>query len=241
MHIRIQQRQQQRRYSSQEGGILLIVLLLVILFTGLGLLAMKHTRAELSSTKAYLENLQAEALSGTAIAMAATDIRLYNDVRCAGTNIALRHIINTNMTDNVAPPWNYRFSANFQGADPPSMTCSVPAGSVPDPTDTGVYRGLAPLAQTGLIGAEARAVLTIQMDEPRDIVCPEGSSVRECGEENTYCCYRITLHSQTFFGADSATYAPVTQKSILSRGQATASASLTVTEFPRPTFGLAFR
>ena len=67
---------EKRNYDNllgQEGAILFVVMLLIIMFTGLGLLAMRHTRQELRSTGAYFDNMQAASLAESALAMAATD------------------------------------------------------------------------------------------------------------------------------------------------------------------------
>ena len=68
------------RAEGQEGAILFIVMLLIIMFTGLGLLAMRHTRQELRSTGAYFDNMQAASLAESALAMAATDNKLSSDI-----------------------------------------------------------------------------------------------------------------------------------------------------------------
>jgi Tfp pilus assembly protein PilX len=64
------------RKRGKEGGlVLLMVLLLVIMFTGLGLMAMRHTQGEIRSSGAYMDSLQASALAEGALAMAVTDIK----------------------------------------------------------------------------------------------------------------------------------------------------------------------
>ena len=49
-----------RRRQGQEGAVLLVVMLLIIMFIGLGVLAMNHTRSEMRATMSYLDATQAE-------------------------------------------------------------------------------------------------------------------------------------------------------------------------------------
>ncbi len=53
---------------------LLMVLLLVLMFTGLGLLAMRHSQGELRSAASYADSFQATEAAEAAILMAATDM-----------------------------------------------------------------------------------------------------------------------------------------------------------------------
>jgi len=59
--------------------VILVVLMLVLMFTGLGIMSMRHTRLELRSTGAYLDATQAAAMAEGALAIVATDIRLASD------------------------------------------------------------------------------------------------------------------------------------------------------------------
>ena len=61
--------------KSEAGVIMLLVVLLVVMFTGLGLLAMRHTRGELRSGGAFRDSVQAESAAEAGILMVATDIR----------------------------------------------------------------------------------------------------------------------------------------------------------------------
>lgn len=54
---------------------MLMVVLLVIMFTGLGMLAIRHTRGELRSAGAFMDSAQAAAAAETAVLMVATDMR----------------------------------------------------------------------------------------------------------------------------------------------------------------------
>jgi Tfp pilus assembly protein PilX len=65
--------------ATEAGYVLIIVLLLIIMFTGLGVLAMRHTRQELRSAGAYLDATQAADLVRGALALVATDLRTSSD------------------------------------------------------------------------------------------------------------------------------------------------------------------
>jgi len=65
--------------GGQDGTVLLVVLLLIIMFTGLGLLTMRHTRQELRSSGAYKDNTHAVNLAEAALAMMATDLKKSSD------------------------------------------------------------------------------------------------------------------------------------------------------------------
>ncbi len=181
--------------NRQEGGILLIVLFFIIMFTGLGLLAMRHTRAELRSAGHYLDNSQCGELARAGTAMAATDLRLYFDERCDDDRSHLNDLSNLIYTP---PPYKLRFSPAFQGDIWPANDCPVSAGSVPDPEDVGAFQADAGLALSPIISAEPRAKLTMEHSTPLRAVPPPGFSVN-C-EDWTYCWYDFRFVSRAEYG-----------------------------------------
>lgn len=64
------------RRSAQQGTVLLVVIMLVVMFTGLGLLAMRHTHGEMRSAGAYADAQQAAALAESGLSILTTDIKL---------------------------------------------------------------------------------------------------------------------------------------------------------------------
>lgn len=110
---------------------LLLILLLVIMFTGLGLIAMRHTQAELYAAGAYLDNVQARSLAETAIAMLVTDLKDNHARRCDDNKSYISLFYeNTGGQEAVIDP---RFSPVFQTNDPEGSECKNEAGVIPDP------------------------------------------------------------------------------------------------------------
>jgi Na+-transporting methylmalonyl-CoA/oxaloacetate decarboxylase gamma subunit len=70
---------QQRGRTSQRGFVLIMVLLLIIMISGIGLLAIRHSRQEARSTGAYVDSTRAVALVESAMAVAITDLRTSPD------------------------------------------------------------------------------------------------------------------------------------------------------------------
>ncbi len=148
----------------QEGTIMLIVMLLVLMFTGLGLMAMRHTQGELRSAGAFLDASQGAFLAEMPIIMAATDMRLNNSVLCGDdvnyTAQLRKQIVGGN------PNMLLRFSPDFQidnSGDPPAADtdCPADAGQVPGLQDEPIaatpvlqnMRATASLSQGRLIQA----------------------------------------------------------------------------------------
>ncbi len=191
--------------AHQEGGILLIVLLLVIMFTGFGLIAMRHTRAELRAAGYYLDNNQCAQVARTAAAMAATNLRLYMDETC-NDNESHHHYMSTNIHNTG--PFQMRFSPAFQW----SNDCPVSAGNVPGPSGAvGSFQADGGLALTNVINTEPRARVTMEHEKPLRAPPPPGFTDR-C-EDGTYCFYDFTIVSRAQYG----TLRSSTQKSQFTR------------------------
>lgn len=67
------------RRGGEAGYVLIIVLLLIVMFTGFGILALRHTRQELRASGAYIDATQAAELVRGALSLVATDLRSSSD------------------------------------------------------------------------------------------------------------------------------------------------------------------
>lgn len=193
------------RPRQQSGLVLLTVLLLVIMFTGLGLLAMRHTTGELRSTGAYLDSTQAAAVAEAAISMVATDVRLNWDhppgVAGGGcdTYLNYRAQLNQNLgnsgsdagvgTDNENIRLN--FSPTFD------VNCASAAGKLPD---SRMSNG-APLAQTAALG-NAFADVTVFHRQPILAPATARAGYTHSSDDNlTFDWYFFEVTSKAEYGA----------------------------------------
>ncbi len=185
---------------------LLMVLLLVILFSGLGLMAMQHTCTELRTAGAYLDNNQAAAVAEAAIAMVATDMRLYWDYRCNGTTAYYSQFADATL--NQLPPYTLQFSPAFDNSTGDN-SCPTSAGQVPDGE-------LAGTTDFGSHTTGSRASVTLTHGAPTCAPCPSGFSGGD-----TYAWYWFTATSQ-------ATYGPAQTAAQVIRGTATVDARMMI-------------
>ena len=213
-----------KRCEQQEGIVMLLILLLVLMFTGLGLMAMRHTRGELRTTGAYLDNLQAAALAEAAIIMTAADMRLYWDYGCKNLSDP------DNPNNDIDYEYQYRnfysgspdrqmsFSPAFQGGDPDN--CTAGTGQLPDPR----LNGQLPLAITESLSFP-RASVTVTHKPYECAYVMEGDS----GEtDRTFDYYWITVEAEADYGEPSN--AP-----LVSLGHAKARARMYLARLPRVT------
>jgi hypothetical protein len=180
-----------RRRKGEEGVVLLMVVLLVAMFSGLGLLAMRHTQGELRSANAYLDSTQASAAAEAAVMMVATDMRA-NWRYPNSTNTCLNYYARfqqaiqvDGLTDNIT----IGFSDVFNTATNCDHRGSVPLASL---------SGDAPLALTGGPLANGYADVTLFQAAPTIAPPPPGFSSDD--ESRTYDWYYFTVTSRAVYG-----------------------------------------
>ncbi len=184
-----------RAHRRQQGAVLLIVLLLVVLFSGLGVMAMRHTQAELRSAGAYLDGTQAALVAEAGIAMTGTDIKLnWNETRDwpGGTEdwppYKRQFELSAGTTDNEL---QLTFSPMFGGV-------VNTAGTLPDDE----FRGTRALAATSLL-ATARATTQLVHEQP--IIAPTEAGFSNSQDDNiTYSWYYFTARNVATYGSPLA-------------------------------------
>jgi hypothetical protein len=189
----------QRRRERQEGAILLVVLLLVIMFTGLGLLAMRHTQFELRSASAYLDSTQAASLAESAIAMIATDMRRNWDLP-PGNNYK---------TQFAAATQQSGIQLHFSPALDPSLAYA--AGVIPDDG----LRGTTPLAETPTL---ASAFSDISLVQQAPVLAPPENGFSVTNDNRNYDWYYFEVRSDASYGAPQGNAA----SDLYARGRASA-------------------
>lgn len=206
--IREHTRRARRDAGGQEGAVLLIVLLLILMFTGLGLLAMRHTRQELRSAGAYKDNSQATALAEGALAMMATDLKRSADYYQAQFSLA---DYQAPSSDGGVDGTEYNIPLNpvlfpdvpgsYCAANPTLEGCvhqlswsSEIADDTQDDDD-----GVDPWAASSEILHlyNDRAVTTVTQFQPRIGPCPPGYS---CDDEQNYGWYIFTVEAESIYG-----------------------------------------
>lgn len=196
------------RMPGQDGAILFIVMLLIIMFTGLGLLAMRHTRQELRSTGAYFDNMQAASLAESALAMAATDIKLSSDFYRAAFSSAEYDVITADagLTEDFmevehAIPLNPESGRRVVNTHPiifdtvPGGYCAVNDGTVPACVHQLSYPISGNTDFDNMMGVWART--TIRQTTPKVGPCPPGYS---CSDEQNYGWYIFTVDATSIYG-----------------------------------------
>ncbi len=189
--------------SGQEGAILFVVMLLIIMFTGLGLLAMRHTRQELRSTGAYFDNMQAASLAESALAMAATDIKLSSDFYRAAFSSADYNLIPaaTGLDVEYGIPINEEAGKRDDGIHPilfPTVLggyCADHVGTVLACVHQLSYPISGDTDFDNMMGVWART--TIKQTSPKVGPCPPGYS---CSDEQNYGWYIFTVDATSIYG-----------------------------------------
>jgi hypothetical protein len=216
----------------QEGAILFVVMLLIIMFTGLGLLAMRHTRQELRSTGAYFDNMQAASLAESALAMAATDIKLSSDFYRAAFSSADFAIIaaDAGLDNDYEIPLNPEPGKREIGTHP-VLFDTVLGGYCDDHTGTVsacVHQLSYPVSGStdfdNMMGTWART--TIGQTPPKIGPCPPGYS---CSDEQNYGWYIFTVDATSIYGqGGNGLSAPVPNANNYAQGRAQARGIMTV-------------
>ena len=189
--------------QGQEGAILFVVMLLIIMFTGLGLLAMRHTRQELRSTGAYFDNMQAASLAESALAMAATDIKLSSDFYRAAFSSAEYSLLTADagLEPDYEIPLNPEPGKREDGTHPILFDevlggyCAANVGTVPACVHQLSYPISGDTNFDDMMGVWART--TIKQTTPKVGPCPPGYS---CSDEQNYGWYICTVDAASIYG-----------------------------------------
>lgn len=207
-----------RTEKGQRGIVMLVIMLLILMFTGLGLLAMRHTQGELRAAGAYQDAAQASDAAEAAIALAATDMRLNFD-RINSTGCANYANQFTQATTEVDIPIS--FSEVFD--DGSCNTSRVPVA--------GLNGGA--IARTAQL-ANMRALVVATQDRPSIAPKPPGYSTSS-DDPRTYEWYYFSVKTDAQVGqGDILT---VDTDDLASRmyaaGHATARARMVIGPLPR--------
>jgi len=199
----------------ERGTVLLVVILLVLMFTGLGLLAMRHTRQELRSTGAYLDSAQAGKLAEGSIALVATDLRLSSDY--------YQFMFTSSNFEQIEAG-----DAGVQGEQydiPLSDLLAEPdAGSTEDGQITYLSGTLATNDdEAALYGVVGNSRVT--QGGPVMAPCPPGYS---CFDEQNYGWYYFTINSTATYGPDPGNITAVPDAPLYEFGRARARGRVTV-------------
>jgi hypothetical protein len=219
--------------GGQEGTVLLVVLLLIIMFTGLGLLTMRHTRQELRSSGAYKDNTHAVNLAEAALAMMATDLKKSSDYYLAQFSMSdfedisadggvLGTVYNIPLNETLFPAVENGYCArnNTTGQEVPGCIHQLSW----DADDNGTA-GVDPWDEantdtliTGLF--RDKAVTTVTQYPPVVGPCPPGYS---CDDEQNYGWYIFNVLATAEYGG---TYGEAS--SVYERGRAMGRSRMTV-------------
>jgi hypothetical protein len=175
-----------RNRAQQRGMVILVVMLLIILFTGLGILAMRHTRLELRATGAYRDATQAAALADGALAIVATDLRISSDYY---QFMFLNSEYDGMSVDGGVEEYEIPLSEDLQLA-------SGDAGPATDGIIPQLSGTLASNPELGaLYGAEA--ITRVKHTAPALGPCPPGYS---CNDEQNYAWYYFLVNATADYG-----------------------------------------
>lgn len=179
-----------RKAEKQDGVVLLMVLLLVVLFSGLGLLAMRHTQGDLRSSGAYLNSTQAAAAAESAIMMVATDMRRNwqypNESSCLNYYNRFQQAMYNSENEKI----KIGFSDVFNTSD---AACEH-RGRVP----LNALRGAAPLALTG--GPLSHGYADVQLYQTAPEIAPPPPGFSSDDEASTYDWYYFTVTAEAAYG-----------------------------------------
>ncbi len=194
-----------------------MVLLLVILFTGLGLMAMRHTTADLRASGAHLDKTQAGMIGEAGLTMLATDMRLYWDKACAGDlnypGQFRRELMNLDPEDFSAT-MKLKFSPFMDGGND---DCPTPAGEVPNINPAVNFQDTPTLQST------ATASLQLAQRMPVCAPCDPGDSGGA-----TFSWYYFTAESVATYGAIEPPELQNSEESQIVRGRATARSRMRI-------------
>jgi hypothetical protein len=172
--------------------VLLMVMLLVILFTGLGLLAMRHTQGELRSAASYMDSTQATEAAEAAVMMAATDMKLNWEDNHTGDDYKF-HLCDAPLAGGPTTGISsVTFSDRYTGGD-------VDAGAMPDDELAGrVYLGVNGVIKTNF------ASVTLTYDAAENAPAPPGFS--NDLDDQTFGWFYVNTTSTATYGPDPSEY-----------------------------------
>ena len=185
-----------RRRRGEEGVVLLMVILLVVMFSGLGLLAMRRVQGELRASGAYMDSTQASEAAETAVMMVATDMRrnwrAANDPsKCENYYAQFHNALLSGNFDNIKTGFSDVFN---HGDDRPAESLGkLPVASL---------NGTAPTALTEGPLSHAYADVSLSQTAPQPAPPPPGFSADD--QSRTYDWYYFTVTSQAHYGFGGA-------------------------------------
>ena len=184
-----------RSSETQRGFILILVLLLVILVSGLGLMAVRHSRQEARSTGAYVDSTQAVSMVESAMAVAISDLRASPDFyRYQFINAGADQIVGS-ATDGM---WNIEYAFGLSNSFFSSDTdvgleaCSMMDSDSSNVSPKGCIGDLSELDE----GSEDH-LTAITFDAPVVGPCPPGYS---CFDDQNYAWYIFGVNVQVRYG-----------------------------------------
>ena len=215
-----------RHRKGEQGVILLLVVLLVVVFSGLGLLAMRYTRGELRSAGAFMDSTQAAAAAEAAILMIATDLRKnWIEENDEATCPTLKAQFTLEIFEAVAEDKmvDLDIAVGFSDAFNQQGDCSH-AGGVP----FGFLQGHedAPLAITGGPLDSGYANVELTFSEPIEAPVPEGNVIE--GLEETMIWYYFTVTSVAHYGPHADIGTEANPAPAVTRGRAVVRADMMI-------------
>ncbi len=194
--------------SAQEGTVLLVVIMLVVMFTGLGLLAMRHTHGEMRSAGAYADAQQAAVLAESGLSILTTDIKLGFRAPDAGEGCDKKSY-KAALDEWFASPDNTGAARLPLSVQLDEQCESTSARQIPDPR----LNGTQPLGTAPALGAGYSDVALEIVAEPlRAAACPGFTNNTDIIKN-----YRFEVRSRASFGP--------AQEGRIPKGRATARAS----------------
>jgi len=209
--------------KGQDGAILIIVMMLVLMFTGLGLLAMRHTRHELKSAGAYMDATQAGALVEGALAMVSTDLRQSADY----------YQWKYNSTDATSSSTLSFYAQQYEIPLNPGLFNDTVVGTICDFTDNTVPGGCIKELSSPLTGNDAmygaKVLTSLSHNQPIIGPCPPGFS---CSGDQNYTWYIFTVNATATYGPNDGAAvdlaAGYNEDDLFGRGRAQGRGRLTV-------------
>ena len=184
-----------RTRRGEEGVVLLMVVLLVVMFSGLGLLALRHTQGEMRSSGAYLDGTQAAAAAESAIIMAATDMRKnWRYPNSANTCVNYYTRFHQALVGSTQTGIQTGFSDIFNSADNCEHLGTLPVDSL---------NGTSPTALTGGPLVHGYSSVQLTQDAPRIAPPPPGFSSDDQARTYDWYYFTVTGRAQYGYGPDT--------------------------------------
>jgi len=183
-----------RMEDPQRGTVILVVILLILMLTGLGVLAMRHTRIELRSSGAYRDATTAAELAEGALAMIMTDMKMSSDYYqfMFSSSDATTAQTDAGFGDDLEyeiPISDYYSTTSDAGAGDAGAGDGGTGGSA------GTIAELSGTLSESLSSVEA--LTEVRHLAPVLAPCPPGYS---CTDEENYAWYYFTVNSTAAYG-----------------------------------------